>query len=63
MVKEFYSNLTNPSQKRREVIMRGRSILYSEVNINKYFNIQVEEDMYEATLESLDEDSLTELMQ
>ncbi|MCI94345.1 hypothetical protein A2U01_0115643, partial [Trifolium medium] len=44
MVKEFYSNLTNPGQKKREVVVRGKEVLYSEANINKYFHIKVEND-------------------
>ncbi|GAU50533.1 hypothetical protein TSUD_135660 [Trifolium subterraneum] len=38
-VKEFYANLTNRSQMKREVVLRGKGILYSEANINKYFNV------------------------
>jgi hypothetical protein len=44
MVKEFYANLTNPSQKKREVVVRGKGVLYSEANINRFFGIKDEED-------------------
>jgi hypothetical protein len=33
MVKEFYANLSNPSQKKREVVVRRKGVLYSEANI------------------------------
>ncbi|MCH95794.1 hypothetical protein A2U01_0016776 [Trifolium medium] len=51
IVKEFYANLTNPSQKKRKVVVRGKRVLYSDANINKYFHIKVENDAYQATLE------------
>jgi hypothetical protein len=55
-VKEFYANLTNPSQKKREVVVRGKGVLYSEANVNRYFGIKDEEDRYEATLASMTEE-------
>ncbi|MCI39250.1 hypothetical protein A2U01_0060481, partial [Trifolium medium] len=65
MVKEFYANLTNPSQKKKEVVVRGKWVLYSEANINRYYGLTVEdeEDEYQATLNSLSEASLTEIME
>jgi hypothetical protein len=62
MVKEFYANLTNPSQKRREVVVRGKGVLYSEANINRFFGIKDEEDQYEATLATLTDEELTNIM-
>jgi negative regulator of sigma E activity len=50
MVKEFYANLANLSQKKREVVVRGKGVLYSEANINRFFGIKDEEDQYEAML-------------
>ncbi|MCI35504.1 hypothetical protein A2U01_0056725, partial [Trifolium medium] len=49
-------------QKKKEVVVRGKWVLYSEANINIYFGLTVEEDDCQATLESLDEASLTEIM-
>jgi hypothetical protein len=60
---EFYANLTNPSQKKKEVVVRGKWVLYSEANINKYFGLTVEKDDYQATLDSLIDASLTEIME
>jgi hypothetical protein len=62
MVKEFYANLTNPSQKKREVVVRGKWVLYSEANINRFFGIKDEEDQYEATLASMTDEELTNVM-
>ncbi|MCI02734.1 hypothetical protein A2U01_0023768, partial [Trifolium medium] len=50
IVKEFYSNLTNPAQKVREVVVRGKGVLYSEQNINKYFKLEGGDCAYQATL-------------
>ncbi|MCH79871.1 hypothetical protein A2U01_0000632 [Trifolium medium] len=61
-VKEFYANLTNPGQKKREVVVQGRGILYSEANINKHFNINMENDLYQATLASITDEELTTVM-
>jgi hypothetical protein len=63
MVKEFYANLTNPSQKKREVVVRGKEVLYSEANINRFFGIKDEEDQYEATLATMTDEELTNIMQ
>ncbi|MCH97881.1 hypothetical protein A2U01_0018878, partial [Trifolium medium] len=63
MVKEFYSNLTNPSQKKREMVVCGKGVLYFEANINKYFHIKGENDSYQATLASITDDELTTIMQ
>jgi hypothetical protein len=53
MVKEFYANLTNPSLKKRQVCVRGKGVLYSKANINRFFGIKDEEDQYEATLATI----------
>ncbi|MCI37849.1 hypothetical protein A2U01_0059076, partial [Trifolium medium] len=62
MVKEFYANLTNPSQKKKEVVVQGKGVLYSKANINIYFGLTVEDD-YQTTLDSLTDASLTEIME
>ncbi|MCI13446.1 hypothetical protein A2U01_0034563 [Trifolium medium] len=62
MVKEFYANLTNLSQKKKEVDVRGKGVLYSEANINMYFGVLVEEDSYQATLASITDEELTTVM-
>ncbi|KAK2450389.1 hypothetical protein QL285_009508 [Trifolium repens] len=62
MVKEFYANLTNLSQKRREVDVRGKGVLYFEANINRFFGIKDEEYQYEATLASMTDEELTNVM-
>ncbi|GAU27557.1 hypothetical protein TSUD_29890 [Trifolium subterraneum] len=61
-VKEIYSNLTDTNQKRREVVVRGKGILFSEANINKFFNIHVENCSYEATLATISDEELTDVM-
>jgi hypothetical protein len=62
MVKEFYANLTNPSLKKRQVCVRGKGVLYSKANINRFFGIKDEEDQYEATLATLTKDELINIM-
>ncbi|MCH86096.1 hypothetical protein A2U01_0006950, partial [Trifolium medium] len=62
IVKEFYSNLTNPAQKVREVVVRGKAVLYSEQNINKYFKLEGGDCAYQTTLATISDNELTDIM-
>ncbi|GAU46939.1 hypothetical protein TSUD_180430 [Trifolium subterraneum] len=61
-VKEFYSNLTDPNQKRRDFVVRGKGILFSEANIIEFFNTHVENCSYDATLATISDEELTDVM-
>ncbi|GAU29252.1 hypothetical protein TSUD_392010 [Trifolium subterraneum] len=47
---------------KREVVVRGKGILFSEANINKFFNIHVENCSYEATLATISDEELIDVM-
>jgi hypothetical protein len=61
-VKEFYSNVTNIHQKKKEVMMRGKGILYSKANINWFYGIDTSEDAYYPTLHIIEEKELNKIM-
>jgi hypothetical protein len=63
MVKQFYSNLTDPNEKKKEVAERSKWVLYSEANIKKFYGIPDREDCYYAMLNTIPEDELTTIME
>lgn len=55
IMKEFYSNMSNTSQKKLEGLERGRLIQYSQKIINMVFGVKIMEDSYQSLIEKLDE--------
>lgn len=55
MVKKFYANLVDTTNRRMEVVVRGKKVVYSKAIINMVLGLSNAGDTYQHLLETSDE--------